>query len=47
MVVLLRIPHLDGAAGVFGAETRPDPATPPIDLKALHAKIGELTLTND
>ncbi|WP_333823008.1 IS3 family transposase [Pinisolibacter sp.] len=38
---------LDGAAGVFGAETRPDPETPPIDLKALHAKIGELTLTND
>lgn len=38
---------LDGAAGVFGAETRPDPDTPPIDPKALHAKIGELTLIND
>jgi transposase len=38
---------LEGAAGVFGAEARPDPDTPPIDLKALHAKIGELTLTND
>ena len=38
---------LDGAASGFGAETRPDPDTPPIDLKLLHAKIGELTLTND
>jgi transposase len=32
---------------VFGSETRPDPATPPVDVKTLHAKIGELTLTND
>ena len=23
------------------------PATPPVDIKALHAKIGELTLEND
>jgi transposase len=36
---------LEGAAGVFG-EGKPD-AQPPIDVKELHAKIGELTLTND
>jgi transposase-like protein len=35
----------EGAAGVFG-EARADQAAP-IDLKALHAKIGELTLEND
>ena len=36
---------LEGAAGVFGAEgTRQAPA---IDVKTLHAKIGELTLEND
>jgi transposase len=36
---------LEGAAGVFGA----DPAVeePAIDVKTLHAKIGELTLVND
>ena len=38
---------LDGAAGVFGAEAKVEPAPPPIDVKTLHAKIGELTLTND
>ena len=37
---------LEGAAGIFGAEARPD-AAPAIDLKSLHAKIGELTLEND
>ena len=37
---------LEGAADVFGEETKPDPATT-VDLKSLHAKIGELTLTND
>jgi transposase-like protein len=38
--------HLqEGAAGVFG-EARADRAAP-VDLKALHAKIGELTLEND
>ncbi len=36
---------LEGAAGVFGAE--PASATPPVDVKTLHAKIGELTLIND
>jgi len=35
---------LEGAAGLFGAEARPAPA---VDLKSLHAKIGELTLEND
>ena len=35
----------EGAAGVFG-EARADQAAP-VDLKALHAKIGELTLEND
>jgi transposase-like protein len=37
----------DGAAGVFGSETRADAAATRIDLKTLHAKIGELTLEND
>jgi len=37
---------LEGAAGVFGAEARPEPAAPAVDLKSLHAKI-ELTLEND
>ena len=35
----------EGAAGVFG-EARTEQAAP-VDLKALHAKIGELTLEND
>ena len=35
---------LTGAATAF-AEGRP--VEPPIDLKALHAKIGEITLEND
>ena len=36
---------LEGAAGVFG-EARADQAAS-VDLKALHAKIGELTPEND
>ena len=35
----------EGATGVFG-EARVDQSAP-VDLKALHAKIGELTLEND
>ena len=37
---------LEGATGVFGdaAKAEPDPA---IDVKTLHAKIGELALEND
>ncbi len=38
---------LEGAAGVFGSEPKADTATPSVDVKMLHAKIGELTLTND
>ena len=36
---------LESAADIFGADARP--AAPEIDVKTLHAKIGELTLTND
>jgi transposase-like protein len=36
----------DGAAGVFGSGT-PQGEAAPVDLKALHAKIGELALEND
>ena len=35
-----------GASGVFGPGSAV-PATPAIDVKSLHAKIGELTLEND
>ena len=38
---------LEGAAGVFGSESKLAPAAAPVDVKTLHAKIGELTLTND
>jgi transposase len=38
---------LDGAAGVFGTDARSETSAPTIDVKTLHAKIGELTLTND
>ena len=38
---------LEGAAGVFGAGAASPEATPRVDLKALHAKIGELALEND
>jgi transposase len=37
----------EGAAGVFGSEARVDLATPRVDVKSLHAKIGELTLEKD
>jgi transposase-like protein len=37
---------LEGSAGVFGAAPAAN-ATPAVDVKALHAKIGELTLEND
>ena len=36
---------LDRAATIFGAAA--EPAQPAVDLKALHAKIGQLTLEND
>jgi transposase len=38
---------LEGAAGVFGSGVSGIEATPAVDLKVLHAKIGELTLEND
>ena len=37
---------LEGAAGVFGSEPKPH-AAPAVDVKMLHAKTGELTLTSD
>ena len=38
---------LDGAAGLFGSESRGDNQGPPVDLTVLHAKIGELTLEKE
>ena len=38
---------LEGAAGIFGSDGHTEPAEPVIDVKTLHAKIGELTLMND
>lgn len=38
---------LEGAADVFGGGARPEPTTPTVDIKTLHAKIGQLTLEND
>jgi len=38
---------LDGAAGVFGSGPMAKEVVPAIDVKTLHAKIGELTLEND
>ena len=37
----------DGAAGVFGAGSAGTVLAPAVDVKVLHAKIGELTLQND
>ena len=37
---------LEGAAGVFGQDKAGSPEAP-VDLKSLHAKIGELALEND
>ena len=40
--------HLEsGAADVFGPGGGPAAAQPAIDVKSLHAKIGQLTLEND
>ena len=38
---------LEGAAGVFGGEAKDGPAEAAVDLKSLHAKIGQLALEND
>ena len=37
----------EGAAGVFGSGSPESEAAPAVDLKVLHAKIGELTLEKD
>lgn len=37
---------LEGAADVFG-DARAEPSVPAVDVKTLHAKIGQLTLEND
>ena len=37
----------EGAAGVFGCAASAGANTPTVDVKSLHAKIGELTLEND
>ena len=37
----------EGAAGLFGFGARSDSDVPRVDIKSLHAKIGELTLEND
>jgi len=36
-----------GAVDVFGSSGSAAPAAPVVDVKSLHAKIGELTLEND
>jgi transposase len=38
---------LEGAAGLFGSGFAVKASEPAVDLKTLHAKIGELTLEND
>jgi transposase len=38
---------LEGAAGVFGSGPVEGASPPAVDMKELHAKIGELTLQND
>ena len=38
---------VEGAAGLFGASSTGKSTEPEVDLKTLHAKIGELTLEND
>ncbi|WP_179253532.1 IS3 family transposase [Brucella pseudogrignonensis] len=38
---------LEGATVVFGDEAKTEPTGPTVDVKTLHAKIGELTLEND
>ena len=38
---------LDGASGLFGCGSTARESAPAVDLKTLHAKIGELTLEND
>ena len=38
---------LKGASDVFGGAEKPETSAPAIDVKSLHAKIGQLALEND
>lgn len=38
---------LEGVTGSFGDEAKAEAAGPAVDVKTLHAKIGELTLESD
>jgi len=44
---LYEVQLLEGASGLFGSGSRAKESAPAVDLKTLHAKIGELTLEND
>ena len=46
LITQWKVQLLEGAEGVFN-HGRSDPSMPPVDLKVLHAKIGELALEND
>ncbi len=46
-ITVWRAQLLEGAAGVFGSGAAEGSADTAVDLKTLHAKIGELTLQND
>ena len=46
-IKLWRDQLLEGASDVFERETKVSDPSPRIDVKTLHAKIGELTLEND
>ena len=45
LITQWRTQLLEGASGVFGPA--PAPEAPAVDVRVLHAKIGELTLSND
>jgi len=47
LIATWRTQLLEGAVEVFGGDGKTEPAAPPIDVKTLHAKIGELTLERD
>ena len=46
-IVAWKAQQQEGAAGVFGAGAGATETAPVVDLKLLHAKIGELTLEKD
>ena len=46
LITQWRTQLLEGASGVFGAAPAAE-AAPAVDVKVLHAKIGELALEND